>query len=210
MTRVLVINENELFGQGIKQLLEKESDFKVTFLQLLSKECNNTNFISNFDVYLLESTALSMEIVNRIFKINVKARIVMFYDKSISHLKQLASLGISGFIKKSTSITELILTLQLVKHGHASFPLPLLEQLIATQKHFSSDGYTLDNVLTKKELEILHYIAAGKNNREISEELFMSVRSIEYHLTKIFKKLSVNSRVEALSKAISLNIISIN
>ncbi|CAM3875573.1 response regulator transcription factor [Mesobacillus thioparans] len=210
MTRVLIINENELFGLGIKQLLEKESDFKVTFLQPLSKECKNTKIISAYDVYLLESTPMSLELAKQIFEINLKARIVMFYDRYISHLKQLVSVGISGFIKTTTSITELILTLRLVNHGHASFPLPLLDQLITAKQDFSSDSIIPDNVLSKKELEILHCIAAGKNNRKISEELFLSVRSVEYHLTKIFKKLDVESRLEALSKAISLNIIQIS
>ncbi|MFP5116051.1 response regulator transcription factor [Bacillaceae bacterium C204] len=208
MTRVLIINENELFGKGIKQILENESDFKVTFLQLFSLDCQNTKVLSNYDIYLLETT--SLEFVNRILRTNDKAKIVMFYDIYTYHLKQFAGLGISGFIKKSTSITELILTLQLVKHGHALYPLPILKQLIASQNNPCHDDHNLDSILSKREMEILQCIAAGKNNRKISEELFMSLRSVEYHLTKTFKKLNVNSRLEALSKAIGLNLISIN
>jgi len=210
MTRVLIINENELFGKGVEQILKNESDFKVSFLHLISLDQQIARVLSNYDIYILEITSSSLELANRILNINDKARIILLYDKYISHFNQFAGLGISGFIKKTTSISELLLMLQLVKHGHTLFPLSLLKQLIDPPNNLYTDNYRIDCILSKKEMEILQCIAAGKNNRKISEELFMSVRSVEYHLTKTFKKLNVNSRLEALSKAISLNLISIN
>ena len=47
----------------------------------------------------------------------------------------------------------------------------------------------------------------GYSNQEIADELFLSIRAIEYNLTKIYKKLGVNSRTEAVTEVIRLDIL---
>jgi ATP/maltotriose-dependent transcriptional regulator MalT len=54
--------------------------------------------------------------------------------------------------------------------------------------------------LTRRELEVLEFVAAGKTNREIANELFLSVRTVDRHLARIFEKLRVKSRAAAASR----------
>jgi DNA-binding NarL/FixJ family response regulator len=54
--------------------------------------------------------------------------------------------------------------------------------------------------LTRRELEVIEFVAAGKTNREIANELFLSVRTVDRHLSRIFEKLGVNSRAAAASQ----------
>jgi DNA-binding CsgD family transcriptional regulator/tetratricopeptide (TPR) repeat protein len=54
--------------------------------------------------------------------------------------------------------------------------------------------------LTRREIEVLEFVAAGKTNREIANELFLSVRTVDRHLARIFEKLRVNSRAAAASQ----------
>jgi DNA-binding CsgD family transcriptional regulator len=54
--------------------------------------------------------------------------------------------------------------------------------------------------LTARELEVLEHVAAGKTNREVADELFLSVRTVDRHLSRIFDKLGVNSRAAAASQ----------
>jgi DNA-binding NarL/FixJ family response regulator len=54
--------------------------------------------------------------------------------------------------------------------------------------------------LTRRELEVLECVAAGKTNREIANELFLSVRTVDRHISRIFEKLGVNSRAAAASQ----------
>lgn len=56
---------------------------------------------------------------------------------------------------------------------------------------------------SQKEMDILESLAKGASNKEIADELFMSIRAVEYNLTKIYKKLCVNSRSEAVAKILS-------
>ena len=54
--------------------------------------------------------------------------------------------------------------------------------------------------LTRRELEVIEFVAAGKTNREIASDLFLSVRTVERHVSRIFEKLGVNSRAAAASQ----------
>lgn len=61
--------------------------------------------------------------------------------------------------------------------------------------------------LSERELEVLHQLCRGANNREIAEDLFVSTNTIKAHIKNIYKKLHVHSRAEAVSKAIKKRLI---
>ena len=63
-------------------------------------------------------------------------------------------------------------------------------------------SYVIERNLTDREVEILRQIVEGKNNREISEKLHVSVDTIKLHVSNIYTKLSVKDRVQAAVKAI--------
>ncbi|MGF3104563.1 response regulator transcription factor [Rossellomorea sp. DUT-2] len=213
MNRVLIINDNELLGRGIKQVLE-ESDFKVTFIKELQNKAGILPPLSSFDIYIidLESPDISVNDLTRgIFQTNTEAKVICLYERHIAQIYQYAELGISGLIKKTTPTEDLISTLKLVLNGQALFPLSLIKQLADSQQLDRMAKNSMAHaLLSPKELEILNFVAAGKKNRQIAEQLYMSIRSVEYYLTKSFKKLGVSSRMEAYSKAMELGLIDIN
>jgi ATP/maltotriose-dependent transcriptional regulator MalT len=61
--------------------------------------------------------------------------------------------------------------------------------------------------ITPREHEILGLIAAGLSNREIGEKLFVSENTVKTHSSRVFEKLSVNRRVQAVQKAKDLGLI---
>lgn len=63
-------------------------------------------------------------------------------------------------------------------------------------------SYVIERDLTDREVEILRQVVQGKNNREISEKLNVSVDTIKLHVSNIYTKLSVKDRVQAAVKAI--------
>ena len=62
------------------------------------------------------------------------------------------------------------------------------------------DGDSHLSGLTRRELEVIEFVAAGKTNREIAKELFLSVRTVDRHVSRIFEKLGVKSRAAAASR----------
>jgi DNA-binding NarL/FixJ family response regulator len=98
---------------------------------------------------------------------------------------------VCGVIENTSNKEELIALLKLCERGCVVYPKNKLQHEVSQQ-------------LTSRELEILTLVANGKSNREIAEDLFLSKRAIEYHLTKAYKKLNVTSRTMAIKNLIEL------
>jgi LuxR family transcriptional regulator, maltose regulon positive regulatory protein len=65
----------------------------------------------------------------------------------------------------------------------------------------------LPDPLSERELEVLQLIAAGKSNRRIASELFVSVGTVKTHLNNLYRKLDAHSRTQALARARELNLL---
>ncbi len=209
MNTILVVDDHSIVGEGTKRLLESEPDFRVDFFGS-STEVINLIKEKKYDVYLLDldmpeisGLALTKEILNR----NIDAKILIYTGHDLSsHFNYLVQEGVSGFVSKSSSSQQLIRTIRGVIDGQAVIPLDLLYELRRTQNNKYIEIGKEINLLEKEE-EILRKVAEGLTNEKIAEETFMSRRTVERHLTNIFKKLNVSSRAEVVVKARLLGFI---
>ena len=72
----------------------------------------------------------------------------------------------------------------------------------------SKSKHTTELHFTERELEVLHYLSLGLSNSEISEKLNITIHTTKAHIHKIYEKLAVQGRTDAVVKAIKENIIS--
>ena len=70
-----------------------------------------------------------------------------------------------------------------------------------------SDNQSYKHMFTKRELEVLKLLTAGKSNTEIAKELIVSVHTVKAHVCSILQKMSVNYRVKAAIKAVKEGIV---
>lgn len=83
------------------------------------------------------------------------------------------------------------------------------ELTIVTSRRDGTIVLSNESVLTPRELEILKLLASGARNQEIAARLFLSVHTVEYHVTHILQKLEVRNRTEASIKAARLGLSSV-
>ncbi|MFN7249519.1 MAG: response regulator [Anaerobacillus sp.] len=209
MINILVVDDHSIVGEGTKRLLESETDFRVDFFGS-SLETIELIKAKNYDVYLLDlhmpeisGIALTKEILN----VHRDAKVLIFTGHDIfCYFNYLIQSGVSGVLSKTSSKQQLIRTIRGVIDNQAVIPLELLQQLRRTENKICFEGGN-EIKLTQKEEAILLKVAEGGTNEQIAEELFSSKRSVERHLTNIFKKLHVSSRAEVIAKGRNLGLI---
>ncbi|MFC4769271.1 response regulator [Effusibacillus consociatus] len=213
MIQVLLVDHHPAVGEGTKSLIEQENDMKVT---VVNSSVEALEFLKSqtFDVMLFE---LNMPIINgleltrRVVAINLDTPVLIYtgYDIS-SHFNILIEAGVSGFVSKAASKEQLISAIRCALRREALLPVALLQQL---RRHnvrvaVSENDKTLEGIsINEREQAILQEVAKGKSNKEIADILLMSQRTVEYNLTRIFGKLIVRSRAEAILEAKRLGLI---
>lgn len=118
------------------------------------------------------------------------------HDKIFRALKS----GASGYLIKSTPLSEIKNAILEVSKGGAPMSPPIARKVIKFFDEEKKQEY--ESPLTYREKEIVNYIVDGLNMRMIAENLFVSVDTIKYHCKNIYKKLQINSKGELISKSI--------
>ncbi|WP_270168059.1 response regulator transcription factor [Paenibacillus sp. SYP-B4298] len=213
MIRVLLVDDHPSVGEGTKHMIEHDSDMLVSIvfsgaeaLQLIDQE--------EFDVMLFDlnmPVISGLELTKRV-AISRPDTVVLIYTgyDIAAHYNMLIEAGASGFISKASTREQLITAIRCSLRGEAVIPITLLRQLRRSEVRFhqQADGQVIAEVsISTKEQQILREVATGSSNREIATKLYMSQRTVEYNLTRIFEKLKVRSRSEAISEANRLGLI---
>ena len=115
--------------------------------------------------------------------------------------------GANGYVAKNTKIDELIKIITDFAEGRACHSPYLLN--LAVKWHPQEDDGERDEtrLLTKTEIRVLRCIAQGKTNSEIARTNFVSIETMKTHVQRIFKKLGVGNRMEAVALAREKHII---
>ncbi|PJZ48836.1 DNA-binding response regulator [Leptospira saintgironsiae] len=111
-----------------------------------------------------------------------------------SYLQDAISAGADGYILKSDPMESIMASIKKVLNRGKVFPGEIAN-FSYDEKHIREVAEIVKK-LTKRESQILNFLSKGKLNREIAEELKLSVRTVEAHRASIFKKLEVDNMVE--------------
>lgn len=158
-----------------------------------------------FDLHMVEEKVL--ELMEQVQNIDSAVKIMILTESNISpYFNIMVNLGVSGFISRSYSKEQLIRAVRCTAEGQAIIPTSLLRQLRrSSHKVKLQNGKNIS--ISEKEEKILMELSKGLTNEEISRTLYMSKRTLERQLTKIYKKLQVQSRTEAITKSQKLGLI---
>jgi len=212
MIEILLVDDHPSVGEGTKIMIEKEPDMNVTVvfsgLEALQLIRENKYDIMLFDLNMPGISGL--ELTRRVMSINSGFTVLIYSGYDISaHYNILIESGVAGFISKTSSREQLIAAIRCALRGEAVIPISLLKQLRRNDIR-SGTGLSQkveDVSINEKEQEILQEVANGLSNKEIAGLLIMSQRTVEYNLTRIFEKLNVRSRSEAIIVAKRLGLI---
>ncbi|MGY5354464.1 response regulator [Wenyingzhuangia sp. IMCC45467] len=204
---LIVADDHQLFRDGLTALLNKHE-----FLNVLTNVEDGLELINVLkegtipDIILLDLSMPNMngfEVLKTIRKkySSVKAIAVSMHDDG-NYIAKCAQYGAYGYLLKNSDEKEVLQAIKQVHNGHKHFSQELSQKMIDSM----ADVHNVKK-LTKKESEILDFLAKGLTTKEIATKLYISTRTVETHRSNMLKKLEVKNTVELINKASNLNII---
>jgi two-component system nitrate/nitrite response regulator NarL len=198
---VLLVDDHPLLRKGVSQLLELEDDIEVVGEAADGMSAVQQALLLDPDLILLDLSMKGMDGIETLVALrdaDVSARIVVFTvsdDRSdvVSALKS----GADGYLLKDTEPEELVNNIRSACSGKMVLSAQLAEVLaMSLREDDKPQGRTLES-LTRRELQILKYIAEGLSNKLIGRKLDIAEATVKVHVKHLMKKLGFRSRVEA-------------
>ena len=210
--RVLIADDHPAFLEGLCRLLNDEEDIEVIAKAADGKEAVTMSIKMNPDVAIvdvampgisgIEATRQIKKACPSITVLNISA-----YDYEAYILASLHA-GASGYVLKDLPIRELVGAIRMVRLGEGVFNLGPSGNILKRLRNESRLNNSLGE-LNNRETEVLRLVTKGMTNIQIAHELVISDRTVQSHLTNIFKKLGVASRTEAASLAMKTGLFAL-
>lgn len=202
--KVLLADDHIIVREGTKEMVQRQPDMKVVAEASDGVEAVELARIYRPDVIVMDIAMPNMngiEATKQIKKFlpTTAVLILTAYD-SDQYIMALLEAGAAGYLLKNVRGNQLIDAIRAVFSGESILQPSTTRRVI---DHLKTKTIKLEeespaNNLTEREMEVLKLAAKGVSNRDIAEQLFVSNRTVQTHLSNIFKKLAVASRTEAI------------
>jgi DNA-binding NarL/FixJ family response regulator len=194
--RILIADDHSVVREGLVSLIKRKSDMAVVAEASNGREAVDLWKEHRPDVTLLDLRMPELDgvgAIKQIRELDESAHIVVLttFDGDEDIYRAIKS-GAKAYLLKDTAREALMECIRKVNAGETCIP-PMLAAKLAER--------VSGEALSAREIEVLQRIAAGKSNKEIGAELFISEGTVKTHVKSIFSKLDVVSRTEAVATA---------
>lgn len=207
---VLLADDQTLFREGLKDLLEDEKGIKVVGEAKTGPEAIEMVKRLKPDVVLMDIKIPELDGISATKIIREKFPqtnvIILSSYEDEAHITEAITAGANGYLSKMLPASELVNALRSFTTETVLIPQPIMSKLVSGIRQGSLTQSP--EALTQTEMKVMVLLGKGKSNKEIAKELNCSVKTIKNHLNSIYNKLGVTNRTEAVIKAIEKGIIS--
>ena len=206
MIRLLIADDQDLMREGLRMMLCAQPDIEVVAEAPDGRAAVEAALLRRPDVALLDVRMPGMdgiEATRRIAAAGSRARVVMLttFDHD-DHVYDALRAGATGFLLKTTPPDQLVAAVRAAADGESLLSPEIANRLaerFARGPRPASDGVPSKLAeLTARERDVLRLIARGLTNAAIADELIMSGATVKTHVNRIFRKLGVTERAQAV------------
>jgi DNA-binding NarL/FixJ family response regulator len=216
--KILIVDDHEVVRDGLKNIL-----LSLNNTAIAGEAANGEDAISMYDSLKPDLVIMDISMpgmngieATRIIKENdpnAKILILTMHDNQ-EYLNQIIRSGAKGFVLKNTDKEELLDAVKTVAGGENFFSKDIskliIENYIRSAKETDKNEGYKEVPLTKREIEILKYIAEGNSNQEIANKLYISYNTVDTHRKNIMHKLSIKNTAGLVRYAIEKGLIALN
>lgn len=197
-TRVLLADDHALVRAGIRNALNEQAN-----LHIVGEVGDGPSLLPAIeqwqpDLLLIDVTMPDFDPITQVKEIRLRyptllILVVSAYDDNV-YVQGLLRVGVNGYHLKDQPLGDLRLAVERVLAGKRWISSSLVDKLVQPETAVSTN-------LSSRQLDILHLLCKGLDNRAIAARLGLSIKTIETHLTRLYRQLDVSSRLEAANFA---------
>jgi DNA-binding NarL/FixJ family response regulator len=208
--RVLVVDGQAVSRAGLRHLLATYAD-----LHVIGEAADGVQAVSETlelgpQVVLMDANlpnGQSADAVRQIKQLHLDTRVLLLSVQQREELLyEMLRAGADGYVLKDILPDELAQAVRAVARGEMLVQQQLAGRLLSRFGKPGKGSYPYES-LTEREQDVLRLLARGLRNKEIAARLYVSERTVTFHLANIYQKLNVSGRTEALSKALEQGLI---
>jgi len=205
---VIVADDHEVVRVGLRALLAADGDIDLVGeassgreAVALAKELRPEIVLMDLAMPLLNGMEATRQILQECPTIKV---IALSSYNDLEHVQQALEAGASGYLLKGMAPANLLAALYEVHRGHRFFSPAIAERIVETEMGSRQSAAASPGVkLSIREAEVLQLIAEGMANKQIAEELHLSIKTIEKHRHTLMGKLDLHSVADLVRYAIA-------
>jgi two-component system response regulator NreC len=212
--RIVIADDHAVVRSGFAMIVDFQDDMQVVATAADGIEAYKMVAKHHPDILLMdlsmppgESGLIATGKIHEEFP-ETKIIILTMYDDE-EYLFHVLKHGASGYVLKNSPDEELVSAIRMVHKGGVYIHPKMATSLVRefnNQKHLADDNDPFQ-LLSPREVEILPLVAKGYGNKEISEMLYISVKTVEAHKAKIMDKLNLKTRPELVEYALKKKLL---
>ena len=205
--RVLICDDHAVVRAGLRLILETQPGFALVGEATDAQEVIARATATRPDLVILDLSLpglTGLAAIPLLLQAVPEAKVlVLTVHEDEAYFFAALHAGAAGYVLKGGSASELIAALDLVAQGGVPIPR-ILGQRLASD-HLSRAADTAE--LSDREQAVLRLVAAGRSNKEMADELALSLRTVERHRSTIMSKLGFHNKAELLAYAVRRGVL---
>ncbi|WP_332651182.1 response regulator transcription factor [Lysinibacillus sp. 54212] len=216
MTKIIIVDDHQLFREGVKRILDFEDTFEVVAEGDDGSDVINLYNANMPDVVLMDINMPGkngVDATSDLIAMHPDAKVIMLsiHDDE-SYVTHALKSGALGYMLKEMDADEIVEAIKVVANGGSYLHPKVTKNLVAEfrrlSEHENKGNFHQTEIrrpfhlLTKRECEVLQLLTDGQSNRTIGESLYISEKTVKNHVSSILQKMNVNDRTQAVVTAI--------
>jgi two-component system response regulator NreC len=215
LKRILIADDHAVLRSGLRLLLDNQPDFTVVGEAANGEETLKQAQALRPDVILLDLNMPAMDglkVLPQLRQTVPESHIlVLTMHDDVSYLQQALQAGASGYVLKNAVDTELLMAIRGVLRGEKPVQPEMTRKLIEAMSEPPAPAHAAQvnpwQSLSEREYNVLRLVALGYTNAEISETLYLSVKTVETYRARGMEKLDLQTRAQLVRSALTHNIL---
>ncbi|MCW8896959.1 MAG: response regulator transcription factor [Flavobacteriales bacterium] len=214
--RILLTDDHLIIRNGIKQMLKRHKQFKVVAeagsgieaINYLDKNYNDIDVVL-MDIDMPEMNGIdATKVITNSFE-NIKVLVLSVHNEE-PYIKSVIDAGASGYALKDADTSEIVSAIESIASGKKYFSSEVSNIMIDSLMNKQKEQTIETDGLTEREVDVIKLVASGATNKEVSDKLFISSRTVETHRRNIMDKLGLNNLAELIKYAIKKGYVSVD